>query len=157
MARVRPCLWKAESHTGQLPGSPFLLHPLTSPPTLAGVTLSRQGWGRTLLTCQVPTAPPNLPFLLLSLFLGQLCRLPAALWGGQQPQCQAARGWWSHRVPASSASAPTNTSLYPTSCDRDRKLSCRRLREEFKPLGTSHNSSLRALAGALVASTGGTD
>lgn len=119
--------------------------------------LLSQGWGRILLTCQVPTAPQNLPFLLLSLFLGQLCHLPAALWGGQQPQCQAARGWWSHRAPASSASAPTNTSLYPTSCDRDRKLSCRRPREEFKPLGTSHNSSLRALAGALVAGTGGTD
>lgn len=50
--------------------------------------LLSQGWGRTLLTCQVPTAPQNLLFLLLSPFLGQLCRLPAVL---QQPQCQAAR------------------------------------------------------------------
>lgn len=116
---------------------------------------SNQGWGRTLLTCQVPTAPLNLPFLLLSLILGQLWRLPAVLWGGQQPQCQAARAGGATEPLPSSASPPTNTSLHPTSCHRDR--SWRRLREEFKPLGTSHKSSLRALVGAPVASTGGTD
>lgn len=111
--------------------------------------LSSQGWGRTLLTCQVPTAPQKLLFLLPSPFSGQLCRLPAVLWGGQQPQRQAARaGRATEPLPAPLCPPQTHlcTQLLAPGTEK-LSWSWRRLREEFKPLGTSHDSSLRALAG----------